>query len=237
MNSGDDSTGADADVQVVNPWEDRKDRGRASALVATLRLLATSPRMFFEGTRPDTGIWGPLLFMGLITMFYLLLKSAVLVILTLTLPEPALDLLVRTEFWVDPSRFPGPEELPFGATLIVLIGFQALLFLAPFLSALTLIYMLIVGALVHLLLIVTRTPRTQGFRGTWAVICYANGASLLGIVPFAGQVLAVLCSAALFGLGLHVVQRVGAVRAAVLAAILPFLALLSLLGRLAIPDA
>lgn len=232
MNSGDDSTGADAGVKAVNPWEERKDRGSFSALVASLVLLATAPRKFFEGTRPDAGIWGPLLFVGLNTLIYIVLGSVVLTVLILTLPEQALEFVYQTVWRVDPTQFPTAEELPFGTTLIVLFAFQVLLLALPALFALTLIVMLIVGALVHLLLVVTRTSRPHGFRGTWVAICYANGANILGIVPIAGEILATVCGAVLFGIGLHVVQRVGVVRAAVLASILPLLSFGLLIPRL-----
>ena len=229
MNSGDDSTGADAGVDVVNPWEERKDRGQFSALVASLVLLATAPRKFFEGARPNAGIWGPLWFVGLITVIYIVLGGVVLSVLILALPEQALEFVYQTAWRVDPSQFPTAQELPFGTTLSVLIGFQILLLALPLVVAVTLIATLIAGSLVHLLLVVTRTSRPHGFRGTWVAICYANGAALLGIVPIAGDVLATVCSAVLFGIGLHVVQRVGVIRATVLASILPLLTILGLL--------
>ncbi|MCY3970690.1 MAG: YIP1 family protein [Acidobacteria bacterium] len=228
MNSGDDNTGAAAGVEVVNPWEERKDRGRFSALIASLVLLATAPRKFFEGTRPDAGIWGPLWFVGLVTAIYIVLGGVVLSVLILTLPDQALEFVYQTAWRIDPSQFPTAEELPFGTTLAVLIVFQLLLLALPLIVAVTLIATLIAGSLVHLLLVVTRTSRPHGFRGTWVAICYANGAALLGIVPIAGDVLATVCSAVLFGIGLHVVQRVGVARAAVLASILPLLTVLVL---------
>ena len=235
MNSRDDSTGTGHDAAPVNPWEERKDRGRFSALVASLVLLATAPRKFFEGTRPDAGIWSPLLFAGLLTVIYVVLGSVVFTILVLVLPEQTLDLVSTMAFRTDSSQFPTPEELPFGPTLTVLIGFQVLLLSLPAVFALTLIVMLIVGSLVHLLLVATRTSRPHGFRGTWVAICYANGANVLGIVPIAGDILVTVCSAVLFAIGLQVVQGVGTLRAAVLASILPLLVLLALLSRLLVP--
>ncbi len=229
MNSGDDSTGAQAGTAVVNPWEERKDRGRVSALFACLGLLATSPRRFFEGTRADAGIWAPLLFVGVVAVLGALLNSVLLTILTLTLPEPALELIYRMELWSDASAFASSEELPFGPTLTAIIVLQVILLFLPVIFAFTLIITPLFGALAHLLLVVTRTPRSHGFRGTWAAMCYSNGASLLGIVPIAGDILGVVCTAALFALGLHVVQGVGVIRAAVLASILPLLLLLNVL--------
>ncbi len=232
MNSGDDSTGVRNGTEVVNPWEERKDRGRVAALVASLVLLATAPRKFYEGTRPDAGIWGPLFFVGLITIIGVLLNTVILTVLTFVLPEPAIELLYRMEISMDSSQFAGSGELGVGPTLSALIIIQVLLLLLPVIFALTLFFMLLFGGLVHLLLIVTRTPRRHGFRGTWAVLCFANGAFLLSIVPFAGDIVSVICTAALFGLGLRVIQGVGLVRAVVLSSILPLFALLSLLARL-----
>ncbi len=237
MNSDRDNTASWAGTDIVNPWEERKDRGRVSALVSALALLVTSPRRFFEGTRADAGIWGPLLFVGLVTVLGFLVNGVLLTVLALTLPEPALDLVYLTEFWIDPDTLRRPEALSFGPVLNAFIAVQGLLLFLPVLFALTLFFMLVFGALLHLLLVVTRTSRPHGFRGTWAAICYAHGASLLGIMPVAGEYLAIIGNAVLFGIGLHVVQRVGAVRAAVLATILPLLSLLSLLSRLAIAGA
>ena len=229
MNSGDDNTGARSGAAAVNPWEERKDRGRVSALIACLVLLATSPRRFFEGTRADAGIWGPLLFLSVVAALGFLLNGVVLTVLTLTAPEPALEFVYRMELWGEASMFAGSEELPFGPTLSAIIILQVILLFLPVIFAFTLIFTPFFGALVHLLLILTRTPRSHGFRGTWAAMCYANGASLVGIVPIAGDILGVVCTAALFALGLHVVQGVGVIRAAVLASILPLLLFLSLL--------
>lgn len=203
-----------------------------SALLASLVLLATAPRRFFEDTKPDAGIWGPLLFVGLVTVIATLLNGLMLTALTFALPEPAVELLHRMEISMDAAQFTGSEELPFGPALNALIVIQLLLLFLPVIFALTLLTTLLFGALVHLLLIVTRTPRPHGFRGTWAVICYANGANMLAIVPFAGDMASVICTAALFGLGLRVVQGVGVIRAALLSSILPLLVLLALLVRL-----
>lgn len=215
---------------VGNPWEERKDRGRVSAFFASLVLLATSPRRFFEGTRVETGMWSPLLFVGLVTLVGVFLNGVILTILTLTLPEPAGELLYRTEFSMDPSQLANWRdwsELSVSPGLAAPIAIQALLFFLPVLFALTLFVMLLFGGLVHLLLVVSRTPRLQGFRGTWVVLCYANGASLLSIIPYAGDIASTVCTAVLFGFGLRVVQGVGVVRAVILSSILPLLALLS----------
>lgn len=235
MTSGDhDARPGQAGTAVGNPWEERKDRGRVAAFFASLALLATSPRRFFERTRADAGIWGPLLFVVLVTIVGLFLNGVILTILTLTLPEPAGELLYRTEFSMDPSQLANWRdwsELAVAPRLAALIAIQALLLFLPVLFALTLFVMLLFGGLVHFLLVVTRTPRPQGFRGTWVVLCYANGAGLLTIIPFAGDIASTVCTAVLFGFGLRVVQGVGVVRAVVLSSILPLLALLSLFFR------
>lgn len=223
-----------AGTAVSNPWEERKDRGRVSAFVASLALLATSPRRFFEGARAEAGMWGPLLFVVLVTIVGLFLNGVILTILTLTLPEHASELLYRTEFSMDPSQLANWRdwsEQSVAPRLAALIAIQALLLFLPVVFVLTLFVMLLFGGLVHLLLVVTRTPRPRGFRGTWVVLCYANGASLLSIVPFAGDVASTVYTAVLFGFGLRVVQGVGVVRAVIVSSILPLLALLSLLFR------
>ncbi|MCY3926887.1 MAG: YIP1 family protein [Acidobacteria bacterium] len=231
MTSGNHNAGTgQAGMAVGNPWEERKDLGRVSAFFASLALLATSPRRFFEGARAEAGMWGPLLFVGLVTLVGVFLNGVILTILTLTLPEPTGELLYRTEFSMDPSQLANWRDwsdLSVSPGLAAPIAIQALLFFLPVLFALTLFFMLLFGGLVHLLLVVTRTPRPQGLRGTWAVLCYANGASLLSIIPFAGDIASTVCTAVLFGFGLRAVQGVGVVRAVILSSILPLLALLS----------
>lgn len=229
MNSGDDSTGVDAGVEVVNPWEERKDRGRVSALASALALLVTSPREFFRGTRVEAGWWGPLLFAGLVATLATFLNGLVVIVLALTLPEATLELVNRMEIVGEPANVSGLEAIPFLGRILPFIGLQILLLSLPFVFIFSLLLTLVVAGLVHLLLVITRSPRLEGFRGTWVAICYAAGALLLGAVPAVGDILALAGGATLLAIGLQALQGVKAARAAVLAAILPVLLLLGAL--------
>ena len=233
MNLGDDSTGAPGAAETSNPWQERKDRGLAAALFASLGLLATSPRRFFEATRVDAGVWGPLLFAGLVTALSALLNVLILAILAVTLPEPALDLVHRMEIWGDPIGFgSAPDGTGLSANLRAFLGLQATLLLLPVIFVFSLASVLISGGVGHVLLVLTRTPRPRGFRGTLAAACYANSASLLAALPLAGDILSGLGTAVLFALGLYVLQRATAVRAAVVATILALLLTLLALSTL-----
>ena len=223
MNSGDDSTGVDAGVEIVNPWEERKDRGRVAALVSTLTLLATSPREFFGRTRVDAGWWGPLLFAGLAGMLGAFLDGLVLFVLALTLPEATLELVARMELLGETADVSGLEGNTLLERIVPFIGLQLLLLSLPLLFVLSLLGPLLSAGFLHLLLIVTRSPRPEGFRGTWVAACYAAGAFLLRAIPVAGDLLAVVGSAGLFAVGLHAIQGIKASKAALLAAILPLL--------------
>ena len=233
MNSGDDSTGAQAGTAVVNPWEERKDRGLATALLASLGLLATVPRRFFEGTRNDAGAWDALLFAGLVSALSVLLNVLVLAILTVTLPEPALDIVHRTEIWGNPFDYGGtPDGAALSDSLSAFVGLQATLLLLPVIFLLSLAGVLIAAGVGHVLLVLTRTPRPHGFRGTLTAACYANGATLLAALPLAGDILGGLGTAVLFALGLYVLQKATALRAAVVATILAFILALPSLSLL-----
>ena len=226
MNSGHDSTGGRIGPAASNPWEERKDRGLAAALLASLGLLATAPRRFFEGTRADAGVWSPLLFAGLVSALSALLNVLVLAILTFTLPEPALDLVYRTEIWGNPFDYGAtPDGAALSDSLSAFVGLQATLLLLPVIFLFSLVGVLVAAGVGHVLLVLTRTPRPHGFRGTLTAACYANGAALLAALPLAGDILSGLGTAVLFALGLYVLQGATAVRAAVVATILGLLTL------------
>jgi hypothetical protein len=223
VNSGDDSTGVQNGTEIVNPWEERKDQGRVSAFVASLVLLATSPRKFYEGTRTDAGWWGPLVFAGLVLTLGFFLNGLVLIVLALTLPDAVLELVHRMELFSEPADVSGLEGSPFLQQILPFLGLQVLLLILPVVFVLSLLGPLLSAAFLHLLLIVTRSPRPAGFRGTWIAACYAAGAFLFNAIPVAGDILAIVGSAGLFAVGLHVLQGLKASRAALLAAILPLL--------------
>ena len=230
VNLGDDSTGAPGAAETSNPWQERKDRGLAAALFASLGLLATAPRRFFAETRVGARVWGPLLFAGLVSALSVLLNVLIFAILAVTLPEPALDLVDRMEVWGSPFDYgSAPDGTALPNTLRVFVGLQATLLLLPVIFLVSLAGVLITAGVGHVLLVLTRTSRPHGFRGTLTAACYANSAALLAALPLAGDILSGLGTAVLFALGLYVLQGATAVRAAVVAAILALLALSPLL--------
>ncbi len=229
VNSDHDNTASSAGTDVVNPWEERKDRRRLSALISALALLARSPRRFFGGTRIDAGWWGPLLFAGLASALGFLLNGLILFVLALVLPDAAFDLVNRMELFDRQADIPGLEQDSFIRGILPFIGLQILLLLLPFVFVVSLIGPLITAVFVHLLLIVTRSPRPEGFRGTWIAACYAAGAFLLSAVPLVGDLLALVGSAGLFAIGLRALQGVPIRRAILLVSILPLLLLVGAL--------
>ena len=169
-----------------------------------------------------------MLFAGLVTTLGVVLEAIGLTILAVTLPERALDLVNRMEISSNEITIGGLGSA-LSTGISAFLGLQVLLLLLPVIFLFSLILPLLGAGLVHVLLVLTRTPRRHGFRCTWIVACYAAGANLLGAVPVAGDILGIICNAALFAIGLHILQGVSARRAAMFASIAPLLLLLSFL--------
>ncbi len=208
-----------------NPWQERKDLGLVAGLLGALRLLATAPRRFLEGTRVEAGLWGPFLFAGLVSLLAMAANALVLAIVAATLSGEGRDLVLRMEVWNDAAEVGTNGEISFPEPLRFLLGFQVVLLLFPLLFLFILFGVLLNGALIHVLMILSRTRRTHGFRATVVAACYTAGAAPLGVIPVVGDILSLVAMAVLFSLGLRVLQGVSAVRAGVLGSIGPVLVL------------
>jgi len=232
VSTGDEADAAQGLNEASNPWQERDERGLANALAASVRLLVVAPRRLFRAIGDNVGIWPPLFFAALVAAAAMILNGVLLTVLAAALPEPAFDFVQRTELWNPQVRAEGLTESPLSDFLLAFLGLQAVLIFLPVVLFAAFLVSIVTCGGIHLLMKVTRTPSRHGFRGTWTASCYASGIGIVAPVPVIGDPLAIAWGAVLFALGLRVVQGLSTVRAALFAAILPLLQLLSLLSTL-----
>lgn len=179
------------------PWEE-PGRPWFNAFLATLQLLATRPREAFE-RMPITGdVLRPFLFALITGWIGLVFQS---------LWELSMRDVMRS--MAPPGAFKGAYELPVGAWPFIAA-------LGPFLVA---IGVLINTVIYHLFLFLTGSAK-RGFAATLRVLCYAQAASLLLIVPLCGAFVGAVWTIVLMIIGLSAAHGITTGRAA-LAVLLP----------------
>ena len=180
------------------PWDDRARIGLVPALVETTQKVLTAPSSFFASMPVTGGIGGPLLYaiiLGSLGSIVSAVYSAVF------------RALMGTSF----STLGGSSELrrlmPFvtgGASVVVqVIVAPILVILALFVGA----------AIAHLMLLLLGGAR-NGFEATFRVMCYAEAANVVRIIPACGELVFAVYCLVLTIIGLAAAHRIGIGKAA-----------------------
>lgn len=149
---------APAGPSVPPPFEQLDRYGFFSGLFLTIKLILTSPRLFFAVMPVGGGLSKPLTFTILIAMIQFLSQYfwGLLGLGDSTIPDS--DMLTGTTSQV--------------AVIVTLLFMPALIAFGQF----------IISGFYHLLLILMRV-NTSGFEGTFRALAYANTPIILGIFP------------------------------------------------------
>jgi len=153
------------------PWEEREQRGFFGAFVDNSKEVLTGPTRFYQRMPVTGGIPSPLLY-GVLAGYVGLLASA--------LYSAGFKAALGTTLWSlggakQMDRMLGLMQGGVGLLLQIVLG-PIQIVVGLFLAA----------AIYHLLLMLFGGAR-RGFEATFRVVCYAQAASLLGIIPVCGM--------------------------------------------------
>lgn len=151
------------------PWDNRRQRGVASAFVETMVMVLTKPAEAFTAMRREGGMADPLIY-GLIGGCF---GYVVYLLFMFLMPSLAM--------------FGGDRRNPLVAFIGMGFGMALCLVLVPVFVVMALF---IGAAVVHLCLMIVGGAR-QSFETTFRVLCFAVGSTYpLIIVPFCGGIVA-----------------------------------------------
>jgi len=184
------------------PWERRQEIGFVTALVETTKEVLTGPSDFFRRMPVAGGIGSPLLYAVVIGYLGLLLSVV----------YSAVFLLVRGAVGTA-ALGPLSDRPELAAFVAALQGWGGIIGQAVFGPIGIVIHVFIWTAIIHLMLLLL-DGAGQGFEATFRVLAFSHAASVLAILPFCGQPIAVLWSFVLWIIGLAEAQRIPAWKAA-----------------------
>jgi hypothetical protein len=171
----------------VIPWE-APGRPWLPRLVDTVRLLFARPREAFAGVSLDSDVLKPFVFA--------LIAGSFGFSLNLLWQGLAQSILPATSY----TRY----EIPAAFLPFVALCSPAIIALGVVINA----------AIFHLFLLIVGGAR-NGFAATLRVICYAQAAQALQVLPLCGGVLVFIALIAFLAIGFSIVHRIGAGRAAI----------------------
>ena len=193
------------DTAATNPWQERDDIGFLRAFVRTVTVLIRDTRRVFEGTKPELGFGGPLLFGVLAGSLGQILESSVYFAL-----RPLVSLLLSMDLpLVSPSALGGLGLTALPEWAISFLGCQVAILAIPLVVVVVGLFLLALASTVHMLLWLVGGLRSSeaGFKGTFATTCYATCASLAQVVPLLGDLIFVVVATAIQVVGLQVIHR------------------------------
>lgn len=218
------------DPHVSQPWQEREDRGYLRAFVETVRAVLRSPRAFFAETSGRYGLAGPLLFGVVAGVLGEVLQFVVVVPLSAALARllhlPTIEAPALTIGGLDLFALP--------SWALSFLGCQGVLLAVPLLFVLYAAFFFAFGGLTHLALRLTGGLRSssEGFAGTFAVICFATAVFPAQMIPALGDAVFTVLLVVVQSIGLSVVHK--STRARALVAILMAACLLVAIAALAL---
>jgi hypothetical protein len=175
------------------PWERRDSIGFVSALVETTQQVLFRPAEFFEGMPVTGGVGGPLLY-AVILGYLGLVAGTVYNVVFRSIVGSGLHQFGGGRM-VEFQRFTRFLEGGLGATVQLVTG-PIWIVIGVFVAA---------GILHVLLMVVGAAPRD--FEATFRVVAYSHAVSVLGLVPFCGNVIGFVWWVVVATLGLRTVHR------------------------------
>mgnify|MGYP001076578920 CR=1 FL=1 len=188
------------------PWEDRSRYGFINAVYLTTREVLLAPGLFFARPISQPGLWQPLLFamvIGAVSAFFDWMWM---------LAGSSLRVLVGQDI----ARLMRAQFLSGMAFLLS----PVLVFAGVFLRA----------AVVHVCLLIVDAAR-GGFAATFRVVAYSEAVWILAVLPFCGNLFAVVWGTIVAIVGVRELHRCESWRA-VVGVLLPLLICLSSCGGL-----
>jgi len=195
-------------------WESRNGVGLVHALLVTLQGSMLGPTRFFRTMRRDSGFFDPLVY----AIIFGSLSIVISVVWELALSaarNPLLDSAASGEL----LRM-GP--VLYGLTII----------LSPIAAT---VLVLVTSLILHVALLVLGGAN-HGFRTSFRVVCYSQGAGMLNLVPYLGAFVGSIWNLVLLAVGLRESHQAPAWKAvlAVLALVAAWLGLVVVLGLLVV---
>jgi len=195
-------------------WENRNGMGLVHALLVTLQGSMLGPTRFFRTMRRDRAFFDPLVY----AIIFGSLSIVISVVWELALSatrNPILDSASSGEFL-------SLRPVLYGLTII----------LSPIATTLL---VLVTSVILHVALLILGGAG-HGFRTSFRVVCYSQGAGVLNLVPYLGAFVGSIWNLVLLAIGLRESQEVPAWKAvlAVLTLVSAWLGLVIVLGLLVV---
>jgi len=185
-----------------SPFAERKTRGFFGAFFETWKLVATQPQQFFRRVRIDQT--------GTAVLFGLIASVAGTVVAGLYNYLSGQQAIATMQQLME--KMP-EEQARFMRTYLELFSGGAALAQIVISPIVTVIFMYVGAAILHLLLMLFRGAK-RPFDATLTAVAYANGLNLLLAVPGCGGLLALVWGLVVLIVGLGEIQRCGPGKAA-----------------------
>ena len=170
-----------------NAWERRRELGFVNGLVGAARAFVTSPGETFTQTRRSGDLGSPLLFAILLAVVTTIIGQ----VWTMLLGTSLLTML--------------PPDVREGLGMVFLSSSAGVAFSLVVMPVVTVIWVFLWGAIVHVLLILLGglDSSEAGFEGSLRVVAYSSVGNLAKLVPVIGDLASIVWMIVLMVIGLN----------------------------------